>query len=535
MKKVTLFSGYIIVQNELYRDQDAITKLEKLIQDQEILDVISTLNGSFRFIIETSTQSFFGIDHFGGYSLFYRLYPKLEIIINPTQSAKLSDIEDKQLCSLLASGFCYGDNTIFKNIKECIPGILYSFDKSTKKLTSKEWFSIDFRQQKVSSKDELTSILLSLIPNNFPQSSLALTGGIDSRLLLSLFRKKGTKIQTLTYGTRDNPDMKLAIDISQKSQLEHLPIYLDKLDLEAYFNNKELLNFFKVGFLGRSLPFESDWVVSKILNDSTQWVTTGFTSFWLRSPYQDQVPVPTKSSLISKIVNSHSQQTLISSSKFRKLISENVVESMSNFQLDDFDSDYDRWNVENRQHKYIINSCNNYRNSGIEVFLPLFDRRLMEFLNVTSREQRLEQKIYMETIISDIFIKEDSYLKDIASTNPKFNNHIQETTPNPLNWKARLLKLDKQNINRILRTPNNPMYGIIQSVLRQSPNYLSLKIEDAFPTITKTIATLYDLNLTHSANHLNWLRNKKVVQINLLGIEIIGFLVENFAILIGNE
>ncbi len=534
MKKVTLFSGYIIINNALYHDKEALSKIEELLQNTDILEVCSQLNGSFRFVIDTPTNTFFGIDHFGGYSLFYKNFPNFEIIINPNQKSQLSDIQDNQLCSLLASGFCYGDNTLFKNIKECTPGILYSYDKINKTLIKQEWFRIDFSQQKVRKKEELSHLLLSLIPDNFQQSHLALTGGIDSRLLLSLFRKKAAQITAITYGTTNNPDINLAEHIAQHSEIEHLSYYFDKLDLKPYFENEELMKFFSAGFLGRSLPFESDWVVSNILKNSTSWITTGFTSFWLRSPYQDHLPVPDKASLIAKIINTHSQQTLHSSAKFKSIIQENIIESMTHFQMDNFDSDYDRWNVENRQHKYIINSCNNYRQSNIEVFLPLFDKRLMSFLNNTSREQRLEQKIYMDAIISDIFIGNESYLRNIPTTNPKFSNHIKQNKTTAFNWKKQILQLDRNNFNRIFRKPSNPMYGIIQSVLLQSPDFLSLKVQDAFPNIKNTISLLNDLNLTNSAKHLTWLQNKRVVQLNLLGIEIMGFLVDKFDLLLKN-
>lgn len=532
MKKVSEFTGYIIIQNALYRDKEAIPKLESLIQNSDIFSVISQLNGSFRFVLESATQTFFGIDHFGGYPLFYQTKPDFQTSTNPASTAQVSQIQDRELCTLLASGFCFGEKTIFNNIQECLPGVLYTYDQESQKLSSSEWFSIDFRKQKVRKKEELSELLLSLIPDNFKQTHLALTGGIDSRLLLSLLRKKATQVAAITYGTTDNPDIKLAQRVAQESQVTHQPIYLDKLDLAPYFQDDALKAFLNTGFLGRSLPFESDWVVGNIIKDAAEWITTGFTSFWLRSPYQDQIPVPNKAALLSKIINTNCRQTLISSPKFQEILEESIIASMSHFQLENFDSDYDRWNVENRQHKYIINSCNNYRSVGIEVFLPLFDRRLMTFLNNTAREQRLEQKIYMEAIISDIFTGEDAYLKNIPSTNPKFNNFVQQAKPDSHSWKNRLLKLDKHNLNRILRKPNNPAYNTIQAVLLQSPNFLSLRVEDAFPNLKSTISLLSDLNLTNSAKHLNWLRKKRVAQLNLLGIEIIGFLIDNFAILV---
>ncbi len=528
MNKVKLFSGYFIVDNLIYHNQEAINKLKEMVNNRDPYLTISKLNGSFRYVIESDSQICFGIDHFGGYSLFYKTSPSLQVMINPVDYADVSDIQDEQLCSLLASGFCYGQNTLYKDIKECLPGFFYNYDKKSKQLNSINWFNIDFSKQRLREKDELSDIFLNLIPKNFKTSTLALTGGIDSRLLLSLLRKNNTDYQTITYGTKDNPDIKLVEQIAKASQVEHKNIKLDKMNLEPYFAGKKLSNFFAAGFLGRSLPFECDWVVSDLISNSTSWITTGFTSFWLRPPYQDSIPVSNKSQLMKKLLDSQCRQTLISSSSFREILEGNITKSMSHFSTNCFDTNYDRWNIENRQHKYIINTSNNYRFNQIEVFMPLFDRRIMHFLNNTSRDQRLEQKIFMESIISDIFTGNEAYLKQIPSTNPKFTNQLKNQKPRVNKWRNKLLRLDHNNLNRIIRRPNNPMYQIIQSVLMQSPNYLSLKVEQAFPKINNTISLLFDLNLKNSANHLNWLKNKRVAQLNLLGIEILGFIVESF-------
>jgi len=529
--KFKLFKGYLIEDSLIYRDQEAINKLEHYLQSNSVESLFTYLNGSFRYVIEVEKLIYFGIDHFGGYPLFYSLNPDLEIITNPREFASLSDINDNHLCSLLASGFSYGETTIYNKMKECLPGITYIYHKIDNTLNRQEWFSIDYRNHKKQSKEEFAQLLKSLIPTNFTQTHLALTGGIDSRHLLALFKKRGTAINAFTYGTPENNDIRIAKEVASQAQIAYTQYNFAHLNMKEYFSGSALDEFFTAGFLGRSLPFESDWVVSNLIKNNASWVTTGYTSFWLRSPNQDKLPLQNKTELMHKIVSTHCQQTLISSGKFKDVLIANIDESMTHFAQELYDSDYDRWNVENRQHKYIINSCNNYRHSEIEVFLPLFDRRFVSFLNETKREQRYDQKLYMETILSHIFIDNEEYLKNIPSTNPKYNSYFQEAKQPLHNWKNRFLKLDKHNLNRVVRSPNNHLYGILQAVLLQSPGFLSLKIEDAFPNLKSTIATLRDLGLNNSANHLSWLRKKRVVQLNLLGIEIIGFLVENFALI----
>lgn len=529
--KVKLFKGYIIEDSLIYRDQEAVNKLEHYLQNNSVESLFTRLNGSFKYVIEVENLIYFGIDHFGGYPLFYSLNPALEIITNPREFASLSDINDNNLCSLLASGFSYGETTIYNKIKECLPGITYIYNKIENTLNRHEWFSIDYRKQKKQSKEEFADLLKSLIPTNFPQTHLALTGGIDSRHLLALFKKRGSKINAFTYGTPENNDIRIAKEVANQAQIDYTQYNFAHLNMKEYFSGSALDEFFTAGFLGRSLPFESDWVVSNLLKGSASWVTNGYTCFWLRSPDQDEFPIQNKSELVPKILLSHCQQTLISSKKFRELLVSNIEESMTHYTQEFDDSDFDRWNVENRQHKYIINSCNNFRHSEIEVLLPLFDRRFATFVNETNRDQKYNQKMYMETIISDIFTGKEAYLKEIPATSSNYNNCLQGVKPTLHSWKEKLHKLDKYNLNRVVRTPNNHLYGILQAVLLQSPGFLSLKIEDAFPNLKNTIATLRDLGLNNSANHLTWLKKKRVVQLNLLGIEIIGFLVEKFALI----
>lgn len=508
MKKLTLFSGYFILKNYIYSQEEARIKLEEMLVNRNVYEVISTLNGSFRFVIDSEDTSYFGIDHFGGYALFYKCNPNLEIYTNPISHCELAELDDNQLCSILASGFCYGNATLFKNLKEVNPGTLYTFDKINGILTTQEWFKINFDEQEAKTATDLAELFLSLIPHNMPDNTLALTGGIDSRLILSLFSKSNINFNTVTYGTKDNPDSKLVKSIAQAAKIDHTQFQFDQMNLSEFFQKQALKDFLEAGFLSRSLPFESDWILSNMLKSNTKWLTTGFTSFWLRPPYQDTSPIKTKDELMSKLLKSQCNQTLISSKRFKQIILDNLTESLLDYNSQDYDAMYDRWNVENRQHKYIINTSYNYRFNDIEVYMPLFDRRIMEFINTTPREDRLEQKLFMQAVCENIFVDKESYLKDIPSTNPKFNNYLLGNKVKTSTWKKRILSLDSRNLYRLFRKPNNPMYQIIQTVLLQSNDFLSQKVETVYPNLSKIISTLYDLKMFNSAKHLEWLKKE---------------------------
>ena len=65
----------------------------------------------------------------------------------------------------------------------------------------------------------------------------AITGGFDSRLILSYLRNENAKAYFLfTYGKKSHIDMDIAIKLSKRFGIQHLPVYMDDVFIDNYLN-----------------------------------------------------------------------------------------------------------------------------------------------------------------------------------------------------------------------------------------------------------------------------------------------------------
>lgn len=120
-----------------------------------------------------------------------------------------------------------GDRTYFKNIKLLNASTLLCYDICTKKITTKRyWAWSSIKQQKfkfTEASEELFKKLSSSVSSRLDEKDekhlgLTLSGGIDSRVLLSL-APSGTK--TVTFGTKNCIDYKIAKQVAKKNSNPH--------------------------------------------------------------------------------------------------------------------------------------------------------------------------------------------------------------------------------------------------------------------------------------------------------------------------
>ena len=73
-----------------------------------------------------------------------------------------------------------------------------------------------------------------------------MSGGLDSRLILSKLVEKGyKKILAFSYGIKGNSDSKIAKKICKKLNVEWQHITTQKSDYYNFFKKTEVVNFFK--------------------------------------------------------------------------------------------------------------------------------------------------------------------------------------------------------------------------------------------------------------------------------------------------
>ena len=117
---------------------------------------------------------------------------------------------------------------------------------------------------------------------------------------------------------------------------------------------------------------------------------------------------------------------------FEKRIKQTIGASSPKDQLEEVIA-YNRWELENRQAKYIVNSLRVYEYFGAEWMIPLWDYELIDFFEKVPLSFRYKQKLYNETLRDLIFpaLKEFSF--PTSATRAEFrSNYILGTLVDPI-------------------------------------------------------------------------------------------------------
>lgn len=131
-------------------------------------------------------------------------------------------------------------NSIFNSIERVSGGTNVSINRFNQDLTIQKYNWLPFIESEADSADEVSRCFSKLItlPNEINKKiSLSLSGGMDSRVMLSYLLKAGkNNWYTHTFGNLDNPDSKIARQIAIDAGFEHERIDMDFPDIDQFIS-----------------------------------------------------------------------------------------------------------------------------------------------------------------------------------------------------------------------------------------------------------------------------------------------------------
>ena len=209
------------------------------------INFIKNFKGHFTLIIIDRSDIYIFIDHFGVIKVFYSIVDSYFYASNSIFTlikyidAKISI--PNVLEYLLLNYFVTG-KTIFKNIKYGLGGKYYKIDD---KITENDYFSvnnfIDTEKYKKTNIDQSKKFWVDILKQyagyfGSHELSMALTAGLDSRMILSGLRYLGLNPNTFTFGEKKSIDVTIAEKIANKLNLVHHHYYPDGIFFNTYSN-----------------------------------------------------------------------------------------------------------------------------------------------------------------------------------------------------------------------------------------------------------------------------------------------------------
>ncbi len=220
------------------------------------LEGVSGLEGVFTIIVldKIRDNCYIVTDRWGIYTCFYHNFgdyvlisDKIETII---QSMNGFEINKKSIVEMLTLGFRLGNETHIKDILTFEAGTIYDiciYQGLFYKYASLNGIKPELDKYRIlkSYRNHISS-LLRLEENPI----LTLTGGIDTRTILSSILHECVKPHCITFGVKDSKDVKISKKISEEFNLTHSVYILDK----QFINNIPILIENNIGIFNGLIP-----------------------------------------------------------------------------------------------------------------------------------------------------------------------------------------------------------------------------------------------------------------------------------------
>jgi asparagine synthetase B (glutamine-hydrolysing) len=377
------------------------------------------------------------------------------------------------------------------NVYDFAPGRVYfSNSKKISQLESHRYWKYRLGENRITSRTEkdfsdLWKKQLKIYVDKVKERSAAcyipISGGLDSRLIVNEFDKYGVNIYGMTFGFGlDNYETKIATKVvnALKNKINYQLQYLNEENLNVLNSCGITCNLVTTAHAGEM--YLHPW--SRVKKEAVFYVP-GYTGDFISGGHlrQRMLNWSSKKEVIDYILRFRStpmtkqlykeNHPLIQ--KLRKLLAENI-----DIEDNDYCSAYLRWEVENRQRRYIMRSALEDKASSGYTLFPFFDNEIIDFFLNTPNNQLLNQKLYINTALDYLF-ENNQILKKIKRANPTrkirkvgnpfyeeysnklislFKNQFKKHQQNQLNWDKNIkwfevynfLRFKNQDINQIL-------------------------------------------------------------------------------------
>ena len=382
--------------------------------------VVAGMNGCFAAALDSDPAPVLITDRYGTVPLYVHRGPEgVSASSDPWQVVAALEsqpqLDESGALDLLRTGYVTGTGTLLAGIESVAPATIATIEPGGTR--DQRYWRYGYRPEPIEpreAEERLAAVFERIgartarhLASRGYRPALTVSGGLDSRVLAAVLSAAFPgKLTALTYGTPDNPEVKVARAVSSELGMEFRSAivtrdYLSDAFIARSVREVGLTTRFTCGLGARHLDSADLDVL--IPGHTGDFVSGG------HLPAQVGM-VRTRSELCRYLEFTH----------FRYRGSEAVLRRVLRLDYDaakwrsleattagfDFAEDVfgliDRWNVENRQRRLILMELRAYEQRG-RWMLPFYDHELIDFYARVPHEQRLGQHLYIETAKHRLF------------------------------------------------------------------------------------------------------------------------------------
>ena len=470
-------------------------------------DAIQGLNGSFAVVIETDEYVFAAVDRIRSIPLFYGLTDN-KFFLSDDASWVRELVEDNRMDEIatkefLLTGYVTGQETLFPKVKQLQAGECLWVNKCDGKLdiTTQRYYRYLNNNFINAAEVDLYPLMDQMLVNVFERLLestkgrtlvIPLSGGLDSRLIVAMLKKLGKEdVICFSYGRQVNweSEIKISKKVAEKLSYPWEFVEYTRRKWHQWFQSNERRNYFQYVDSISSIAHVQDWPaiwelkkLGKIPDDAI--FVPGHTGDFICGGHIPQDFTRTQHLDKDKVVKAIWEKHYLlwdwskQSDKLGPIFRERVLSRLPEMSIDkseDLANVFECWEWQERQAKFIVNSCRAYEFWGYDWRIPLWDNEMMDFWNRIPLNLKMGKKLYNNFLFNKLFHEFDipftpsgSSLLSRAKTkllkgvginrSPLFFEAIDEVINNldceyqrPQNLNAYFTLIHISNIKRVLK------------------------------------------------------------------------------------
>lgn len=496
--------GHFFYKNEFFESQKMLSILNTIKQIEELNSLLAEIQGYYSFIILFDDTVLVVTDRIRSYPIFWSKSNSNEYTISDSpyklisKTTTLNNTSEKEI---RLTGYITGNTTIFRDIFQTQAGLIYFFQDGNEEETT-QYATFPCNNEELDDRNlilqKLREAYLEALDRmivflNGRQAVIPLSGGLDSRFIVSLLRMgKYKNILAFTYGRYEKDEVRISKNIASFLGIKWVFIPYKNEEMQLLFYTDYFDKMISRCALGISSPVIQDWYAINFLKknnlihpDAVIIPGHAVTSIMELTPAKVlESESLTKHEILDTIFDSN----YVYSKKLRKKNKEKMINKINtnyqyiknNFHQNEAYKVICNFSYNERQAKYITNSVRVYEFEGFAWYLPFWDKAIINIWSQIPVKYSKNRSIYSD-LISEIF-------PDLQISVPIFGNH-NNLNKNRENWKKKFVKKHFPNVFTTLislkRKRNHNLnldgyvkqYDFIKSILAKRYSYVDMWCE----------------------------------------------------------
>lgn len=487
--RTSIVSGQAFYNNKLYKNEALANLVSAWQNPEQFCTALNQLNGFYVLIRHQNNELFAAVDRVRSIPLFYGqksndfyLSDSAEWVRQKLGNEELDPLAKEEF---LLTGYVTGPDTLFSDVKQLQAGEAIIVKDTEQGLSVKPVryyrFIHEYEQDKSMEElmEEHDQILIRVFKRLIKVADgraivVPLSGGYDSRLIVLMLKRLGyDNVITFSYGRPGNKESEVSRKVAELIDLRWEFVPYSNEDWYKWFNSEERQKYwqFASGFctLGHIQDWPAVWQLknNKAIPDDSILVP-GHTGDFISGghiPIEfETIKAVTADGLTDSILKKHyvlhDQRELATNEK--RLLRNKIInlceanESLTNISAA---SAFEKWECQERQSKFIINSVRIYDYWGYRWYLPLWDYEYMNFWSTVPLKYRVNQAMY-KPFVDNLLYTVTGCVLPRDDLNPSFKDRLKNTLRPYINQslKKKLQALSNSNNNVLINEyKTNPL------------------------------------------------------------------------------